>query len=129
MDRILKYLAIVLILANSVSAAQWTRVTEVPAVEFLSVYSDGSSLYAGGPGTIYYLAACDSSWRPLSPINNDADNVATILKSGNRLFAGSWNEGIFESTDNGASWTPRNTGLGETGANVPMDLAVRGESL
>src|SRR5690606_28775097 len=54
---------------------------------------------------------------------------AAIVAVGDRLFAGAYYEGVFESTDGGASWTPRNGGLTELGANVPNEFAVRGDSL
>ena len=38
--------------------------------------------------------------------------IDALVVSGTNLFAGTWyDEGIYLSTDNGASWTPVNTGL------------------
>lgn len=110
-------------------AAEWTRVDDLPAAEFLSVHVSGNTLYAGGPGTLYSKTDCGADWKSSSKVTENADNIAASIKIGDRIFVGIWNDGVFESTDNGASWTPRNIGLGSSGARFPMDFAVRGDSL
>lgn len=110
-------------------AAEWTRVGEVPAGEFLSLYASDDRLYAGGAGVVYIYDGNSRSWTASAPISETADHVAAIIAVGNRLFAGAYYEGVFESTDGGASWTPHNGGLTELGANVPNEFAVRGDSL
>ncbi len=110
-------------------AAEWTRVGEVPAGEFLSLYASEDRLYAGGAGVVYIYDGSSRSWTATAPISETADHVAAIIAVGNRLFAGVYYEGVFESTDGGASWTPRHGGLTELGANVPNEFAVRGDSL
>lgn len=110
-------------------AAEWTRVGEVPAGEFLSLYVGEDRLYAGGAGVVYIYDGNNRSWTASKPVSETADHIAAIIAAGNRLFAGTYYEGVFESTDGGANWTPRNDGLTELGAKVPNDFVVRGDSL
>ena len=42
---------------------------------------------------------------------NISQNVVALVVSGPALFAGTWGNGIFLSTDNGANWTTVNSGL------------------
>lgn len=129
MRRITQIALFALLTVCHVFAAEWTRVGDLPVAEFLSVSVSGNTLYAGGPGTLYSKTDCNAEWGSSSPINENADNVAASIVIGDRIFVGVWNEGVFESTDNGATWTPRNYGLGSGGGRFPMDFAVRGDSL
>src|SRR5712692_9817374 len=52
--------------------------------------------------------------------------VFTFAVSGTNLFAGTYDGGVFLSTNNGTSWTAVNTGLTNTIVNV---LAVSGTNL
>lgn len=110
-------------------AAEWTRVENIPGGEYLTVYSHNDVLYAGGQGFIYTKNGCAGAWLASNKISPDADNVAALIVVGNRIFVGVWGEGVFESTDGGTNWIPRNSGLAEDGGMSPMDFAVRGDSL
>jgi hypothetical protein len=37
--------------------------------------------------------------------------VYSFISNGSYLFAGTWNAGVFRTTNNGTNWTPANTGL------------------
>jgi len=56
----------------------------------------------------------------------DSEDVRSFAAIGSNLFAGTWEGGVFLSTNNGTSWTPVNTGL--TTTNV-YALAVNGTNL
>lgn len=129
MARITQIVLLALLAVCQAFAAEWTRVESLPIAEFLSVNVSNNTLYAGGPGTLFSKSDCSSPWINSTPVNETADNIAVSITVGDRLFVGVWNEGVFESTDNGATWTPRNIGLGSGGGRFPMDFAVRGDSL
>ncbi len=111
------------------STADWVHLDQVPQEEFLSIHTDGSELFAGGSGIIYTLTDCNSFWVPSSPISATADHGSALIQFDGRLFAGTFTEGVFESTDGGENWVPRNSGLNGLGALTTMGFAVRGDSL
>ncbi len=102
-----------LALAAVVSAgAQWQQDAEVdaPYVEALFVYED--KLYAGADSLVYVKTRVNGDWTVSSPLPVEPGaGVSCLLKSGARLFAGTFGHGIFESTDDGATWVSRSTGL------------------
>lgn len=77
-----------------------------------AIISDGNNLYAGTNGGIFYSDNGGANW---VEINNGipafARSINTLIKSGSKLFAGSYGGGVFYSTDNGSNWTAVNNGL------------------
>jgi photosystem II stability/assembly factor-like uncharacterized protein len=55
-----------------------------------------------------------ASWSPTGTSGLGGNSVAAIAGSGTKLFAGSTPEGLFVSTDNGATWTSSSSGLRNT---------------
>ena len=59
----------------------------------------------------------DEQWRQLGAGQNGLSTGnginALLATSGGAIFAGSYGDGVFRSTDNGDNWTPVNTGLTE----------------
>jgi ligand-binding sensor domain-containing protein len=56
-----------------------------------------------------------TKWTPLNSGLNGG-NITVILQVKNLLFAGTNNDGIYISSDNGINWTASNTGLSYPGA-------------
>ena len=80
----------------------------IPAIGALS--SSGSSVYAGGFGTVYVSTNDGANWTSGTgiPAFTSASNVYV---DGATLWAGT-GDGVYRSTDDGASWTLVNDGLG-----------------
>ncbi len=116
-------------ITNRSWAAEWFQVEQIPGGEFLSLTSDGPQLMAGGSGIVYRQSSCGADWEAGNLYSPTTDNVSAMILIGDRLFAGGYNEGVYESTDGGQSWQPRNTGLIGLGANSPLAFARRGDSL
>lgn len=117
------------IINNSYAALNWQQVPEIPNASTLRVYTQNDSLYCGTNGLIFRYDHPENKWDTLAVIDSNISLIGAIIKVNSRLFVGSFNLGVFESTDNGLSWTPRNSGLTGLGSNFIIDFAYRGDSL
>lgn len=85
--------------------------------------TSGTSLYLGtgsesSPGTVYLSKDYGTTWTMIlkSTYGQITHMVVALALSpngmgGNNLYAGTWFEGVYRSTDNGTSWTVLNNGL------------------
>ena len=60
-------------------------------------------------------------------IGLNSSNVGSIVINGNNIFAGTYQDGIFLSSNNGGSWTAVNTGL--PNPIIIWSLAVKGDTI
>jgi len=93
--------------------AQWTKEIGIDAqfVEALYVYD--YKLYAGTDTVIFIKDGTTGMWKESAPLPAaPGAGVSSIFRTGNRLFAGTYAYGIFESTDDGNTWVQRNSGIG-----------------
>ena len=58
------------------------------------------------------IATTDAQWKTNGPIG---PTVSCLAANGSSIFAGTFNNGIFLSTDNGGTWNPVNNGLIDSG--------------
>jgi hypothetical protein len=116
----------VLLVATQSMYADWQN-TNCPGRIILSLAVNGTNLFAGTSGTnpngIYFSPDYGASWTQVSTGLTDKI-IEAIAVSGTNLFAGPNLEGVFLSTNNGASWNP--TGLTEEDVR---SFAVRGKYL
>lgn len=119
-------LALLLLGAFIASAkAQWTRVTNgLPAQANIGgITRAGNALFAVQAVNLKTLAIYSSNndgatWTQTARLNLEtgvipADIAAKIHAVGTTLFLTTTGDGVFRSTNNGASWTPANAGLPE----------------
>ena len=109
--------------------SQWNLVPGLPVQEFSNIYLCNDTLYAGSVNRIYISGDGGTSWKQTAILKDGVDFISTILKIDNRIFAGTYKEGIFTSSDNGISWLPFNNGLTSLGASDIQQLTRRGDSL
>ncbi len=86
-------------------------------------------MYAGSVNHIYISGDNGITWKQTSLLKNEVDFISAIIKIDNRIFAGTYKEGVFQSLDNGDSWVPFNTDLTASGATDIQQFARRGDSL
>jgi len=94
------------------TAQTWSRVAEVPKEETIysfSVYDH--TAYAGGTRTVYIGSNDGAQWHASTPLESDLYVVA-VAKYHQKLYAGTFKDGIRVSNDDGASWQPLSNGLG-----------------
>ncbi|QQS36108.1 MAG: T9SS type A sorting domain-containing protein [Ignavibacteriales bacterium] len=108
--------------------AQWTKVDLPNTTTAQSFFVDGDTLYVGGDNNIFYTTN-GSDWNESSVIGELFEGVTALIKVNNRIFAGSFTHGVYESTDNGNSWIHRSTGLPAEGGQKIDEFAVRGSYL
>ena len=124
--------ALVLALAPTPAAAQWTRVDAVPAEAVITVRSFGDTLVAGTASLAYVSTDAGSTWRPSAPLPAGVHLVQALLVRNGVLYAGTGGGGVFVSGDLGQSWQPFNPGLvgGILDSQLDVsDLVTRGDSL
>ncbi|MFN3872460.1 MAG: T9SS type A sorting domain-containing protein [Ignavibacterium sp.] len=77
-----------------------------------ALISEGNNLYVGTSGGVFYSDNGGTSWIAINNgIPTFARYIDAIIKSGSKLFAGSFGGGVFYSTDNGSNWSAANNGL------------------
>jgi len=113
------------------AAAQWTRVEALPASDVLSLRAKGDTLLAG-TRTVVFHSTDGVSWQPSTPPTAGTPFIFALWLRNGRIFAGTANQGVFTSSDLGASWQAFNQGLVGGFANSQLDIAdiqQRGDSL
>lgn len=110
--------------------AQWNKIDVIdgmrPAPSLF--YKDGT-IYAGSDNRIYISRDNGAAWEESNIISPDADFISALIKYGNNIFVGTYNFGVFYTTDEGKTWNSLNTGLNGLGANTISDFAIRGSDL
>ena len=130
----MKRLAVVLSIAVCLSplpsaAVTWTRVEEVPADDVFSLQRHGTTLYAGTVNVVYVGEGEGTTWTPTTAVDTAAAAVETVVPAGGALWAGTFNRGVFRSTNGGTSWDPVNTGLAGLGSSSVIALVEKGGKL
>jgi hypothetical protein len=106
----------------------WLPVDELPDGDILALLVDADTLYALIDSSVHFRSHDNPNWQQSSPIPADTP-PSSLIKTGNRLFVGTYGSGIFETTNLGLDWTPRTTGLSGVGAMVVTAMAVRHDSI
>ena len=86
-----------------------------------AICSDGTALYAAlyegtNISVVYKSSDGGARWTAVTVFTNQPVN--TLLSIGTNLYAGTFQDGVFLSTDRGTSWTDMNNGLEGTAKNV-----------
>jgi photosystem II stability/assembly factor-like uncharacterized protein len=90
-----------------------------------SIYSNGSSLYAGTFGAGVFISINNASTWTRSNNGIKDVTVASLSNNGSTLFAGTLGNGVFASTDNGSNWIQAdNTGLTNPFVNCLMPYST-----
>jgi hypothetical protein len=113
------------------AAAQWSRIAAVPAANVFSLRAKGDTLLAG-TGTVVFHSTDGVSWQPSTPPTAGTPGIFALWLRNGRIFAGTGAQGVFMSSDLGASWQAFNQGLVGGFANSQLDIAdiqERGDSL
>jgi len=117
--------------AASPAAAQWTRITQVPASIFYSVWVNGDTIAAGADSIVYVSTDAGVTWKGSAVVAPGAFEVR-VRERDRRLYAATRGQGIFVSDDFGSTWASYNQGLVGGFANSQLriiDLVMRGDSL
>ena len=118
------------LLLSSLSSAQWERVPDVPGTRIVySLLTAHDTLYVGTDSLVYVSTDAGTRWFAGVQPGASPDAIGCMLKQGNALFAGTFHNGIFRTTNDGLSWQSFSTGLSGLGAMDISNLLVRRDSL
>jgi hypothetical protein len=124
--------ALVALFAARAAEAQWTPVAAVPTTELFSMTTRGDTLAVGADTTMYVSTDAGLTWHASAkPVVGVAAITAAWVQNG-RLYAGTFGQGAFVSSDLGASWSDFNAGLVGGAFDTQLDVVdfqSRGDSL
>lgn len=100
----------------------------------LTLFANGSSVFAGTRDGMYRTMDNGSTWMKLSATDNDTINYSTvrgICEKDGAIYTGTFlqfNSTVYKSTDNGLNWTRSGTGL-PPGLTFVTDMATSGNNI
>jgi hypothetical protein len=110
------------------AGAQWIRDSSIPAGEVLDLEIADQSLFVASLDSIYRRSEGQEAFTGVGSLGEDID-FWSLSYLGDRLLAGTFGDGIYESIDGGMSWTARNSGLIGSSARTVSCIARRGDSV
>jgi len=123
MKLLLILLAAALLTVNRV-AAQWIKINDVPAQHIVALTAfDDKILAAAETGLLYESGDGGVSWSPIV-VSNTPIVIITLRILDAAIYVGTFHNGIFSSTDSGATWI-------NTGSSLPAVTGIEkhGEDL
>ena len=106
MKSCLLLLAIIFLFVSS-AFTQWVQ-TSGPGSHVRKFLSSNSNIYAGTLSGIFISMTNGDNW---TSIGLATERISSLEQAGTGLFAGTYDNGIFFSSDNGTSWEQRNNGI------------------
>ena len=103
-------ITLVLLLYFSNSFCQWTRIRQLPSSDILSLYHKDNVLYAGGTNIIYFSTDKGQTWDSTNTIPQFT-SVSSITVYKNELYATSFSNGVFKSSNSGGTWQNISAGI------------------
>lgn len=95
------------ILFVSTAFPQWMQ-TNGPGTQVRKFLSSNSEIYAGTLSGVFVSMTNGDNW---IQIGLSAERISSLTKVGPNMFAGTYDNGIFYSSNNGSTWEQRNNGL------------------
>ena len=93
--------------------ASWYTIESLDGALIWSFYVKGDTVYAGGINKIYRSTDDGVTFIEIAvPFNYSTVIIHSIVSIGQTLFMGTSYGGVYNSTDNGSTWSPSNTGMG-----------------
>lgn len=113
---------------NSVISAQWVKIPQITLSHVFAAGFDGSDIYAGGDSLVFISTDSGVNWRSSALLKDRSASSNCFIKIGGAVFAGTYGQGVFRSTDNGISWVEYNEGLSDWGKYV-ISFIVSGDTV
>ena len=112
--------------------AQWTPVAAVPATELFSLTTNGDTLAAGADTTVYVSTDAGATWHATSQPIPAVSPITAVWVQNGLLYSGTFGQGVFVSSNLGATWSDFNAGLVGGAFDSQLDVVdfqSRGDSL
>ncbi len=109
----------------------WSLVgTSLTDADITALAVRGSELFVGSTRGLFHTTDRGGSWQRIDEGLVYSGSLSSLLVAGESLYAGFDGNGVFLSTNTGATWTDVSTGLDETIFSIFVtDLAASGNSL
>jgi hypothetical protein len=118
--------------ATHSASAQWTRVDQVPVVNIYNVWTNGDTIAAASDSTGFVSTDAGETWTPTAKVAAGLIMIQALRLHDGRLYAGTYGQGVFVSSDMGATWQGFSQGLagGVNNSHLfTLDMLVRGDTL
>ena len=102
-------IAVFLFLLISPSFAQWKKINAVPDNDIVSLVVHNDRIYAASNVNEIYKSADGIAWTSIR-VSPDAIDISSIIFFDAKIYVGTFNWGVFFSSDNGDTW--QNNGSG-----------------
>ncbi len=110
------------------AGAQWTKVTGLTYGEVLDLEVKDDSLYFTLWDEVYRFNPDVNTPFLMGSLGAGKD-IWSLSFAGDRLLAGTFGYGVYESFNKGVNWTARNAGLSGAAARSVSCIATRGDSV
>ncbi len=112
------------IFRSSDNGDHWAIVDE----DAQTLTAHGTTIYAGTNTGVLQSMDSGNTWLPSGL---DSENIYSFASDGTNLFAGTYGDSVFRSTDNGLNWTPSSEGITEAESQYAQvhALAVMGQNV
>ncbi len=125
-------IALTLLVAASPASAQWTRVEQVPVVNIYNVWTNGDTIAAASDSTAFVSVNAGQTWTPTAKVAAGVIMIQALRLHNGRLYAGTYGQGVFVSSNMGATWQNFSQGLagGVNNSHLyTLDMLLRGDTL
>jgi len=98
---------------SSDGGSNWIR-NSITTRAIISIIVNGGTTFAGGYGGVYRSSNNGTSW---TKANNTglSTGIQSLAMRGSNIFAGTYGEGVFISSDSGSTWISDSSGLSGNG--------------
>ena len=111
---------------TTASYAQWDKIEDIKYPYINTVLFDGDNIFVGAD-SLYISRDKGLTWESKS-ITSNASEITVLFKTDNKTFAGTYGDGIYQSTNSGESWQPLKNGLSGF-ALYAKDIELSGDTL
>lgn len=105
--------------------ADWQRAGQDIQGHIYGLYFDKNDIFAGGDSLIFISHDAGQTWRHSEIIPGKAVLASDFLRVSGILFACTYGNGVFRSSDNGKSWQPFSEGLSYWQMDVKMIISTQ----
>lgn len=109
---------LLLLIASTLSAQNWIKIEEVGSTDVFAITAHSGKLFAISKFNIYLSNSNGADWQQTGSSPAAESGYQSIHSHGNVLYVGTFSDGIFRSTDSGATWQNFSIGLNNSAKGI-----------
>lgn len=121
-------IAAVIIFTSVSNAQNWEQVSLIDSTEVFSLTEHLGELFAVTADDIFIGKNKSANWQKTAGKPQTSSKYFTIYSYKENLYLGTFDDGVFRSTDSGENWEKLNNGLPSSALGI-VEFAGRGDSL